>query len=237
MYILSIGNSFSQDAQKNLHELAKKEGVDITSANLYIGGCPLRTHYLCMLNDYKKYTFEFNGLNTNLSVSIREALESREWDYVTVQQASPLSGDEKSYSPYLEALVEYVKKYCPHTKILVHQTWAYEEGAEKALTRAGFENPDKMYSAVVKAYNLAAKKIKADGLIPCGTVMYNLAKKGLKMHRDGKHASLGAGRYALALTWYKTLTGNSVIGNEYEGMEEVVTEEERKLITETVEKI
>ncbi len=237
MYILSIGNSFSQDAQKNLYELAKKEGVDITSANLYIGGCPLRMHYLCALNDYRKYTFEFNGMNTNLNVSIREALESREWDYVTVQQASPLSGKEDTYFPYLEFIVEYVKKYCPHAKILVHQTWAYEEGAEKALTRAGFETPDQMYDAVFKAYKLATKKIKADGVIPCGTVMYNLAKKGLKMHRDGKHASLGVGRYALALTWYKMLTGNNVIGNDYNGMEEAITEEERKIILEEVNKL
>ena len=46
MKILSIGNSFSQDAQRYLHRLAKNEGVDMKTVNLYIGGCPLRSHYL-----------------------------------------------------------------------------------------------------------------------------------------------------------------------------------------------
>ena len=67
--------------------------------------------------------------------------------------------------------------------------------------------------------------------------MFNLAEKGLKMHRDGKHASLGAGRYALALAWYKVLTGKSVLGNAYAPLDAEITEEERKLIIEEVEKI
>ena len=35
MKILSIGNSFSQDAQKYLHYLAKSEGVDIQCQKFY----------------------------------------------------------------------------------------------------------------------------------------------------------------------------------------------------------
>ncbi len=34
MKILSIGNSFSQDAQRYLHALAKVEGVDLKTVNL-----------------------------------------------------------------------------------------------------------------------------------------------------------------------------------------------------------
>ena len=40
MNILSIGNSFSQDAQKWLHKLAAGNGVEMDTVNLYIGGCP-----------------------------------------------------------------------------------------------------------------------------------------------------------------------------------------------------
>lgn len=45
MKILSIGNSFSQDAQRYLHRLAKHEGVQLKTVNLYIGGCSLQRHY------------------------------------------------------------------------------------------------------------------------------------------------------------------------------------------------
>ena len=39
--VLSIGNSFSQDAQKWLHQLAAENGVELQAVNLYIGGCTL----------------------------------------------------------------------------------------------------------------------------------------------------------------------------------------------------
>ena len=45
MNILSIGNSFSQDAQRYLHRIAKADGCTLNTFNLYIGGCPLSLHY------------------------------------------------------------------------------------------------------------------------------------------------------------------------------------------------
>ena len=51
MKVLSIGNSFSQDAQRYLHRLAKEDGTFIKCVNLYIGGCSLQTHYINMLEN------------------------------------------------------------------------------------------------------------------------------------------------------------------------------------------
>ena len=108
--VLSIGNSFSQDAQRYLHRLAKTDGELIRSANLYIGGCPLEKHYLNMLDDDKAYDFEFNGDGTGLKVSIREGLRSNKWDVITLQQASYLSFDYKTYTPYIKVLAKYIRK-------------------------------------------------------------------------------------------------------------------------------
>ena len=58
MNILSIGNSFSQDAQRYLHQIAKADGVNIQAFNLYIGGCPLSIHYRNMLSEQPAYTLE-----------------------------------------------------------------------------------------------------------------------------------------------------------------------------------
>ena len=91
MKILSIGNSFSQDAQRYLHNLAKADGESIKCVNLYIGSCSLRTHYINMLENNKAYSFEFNGETTGLKVSITDALASDDWDYITLQQVSLLS--------------------------------------------------------------------------------------------------------------------------------------------------
>ena len=125
MKILSIGNSFSCDAQRYLQRLAKKDGTPCKTVNLFIGGCSLRTHYLNMVQDSASYVLGFNGEETGFKVSISQALASDDWDVITLQQASHFSPKYETYVPYLEKLAEYVRKYCPRAKIYVHQTWAY----------------------------------------------------------------------------------------------------------------
>ena len=233
MKILSIGNSFSQDAQRYLHRLAKHEGTDMKTVNLYIGGCPLRTHYLNILDDTVAYEYQFNGEPTGLKVSIRQALRSDSWDYVTIQQASAQSARFETYEPYLETIVSYVKKYCPTAKILIHQTWAYENGSTK-LANQGFASDEEMFAAVENAYNKAGELISADGLIPAGKAMLTLSRAGLPVHRDTYHANLGYGRYLLALVWFKYLTGRDISANDFHEFDVPVTEEQRKAVIDAV---
>lgn len=238
MKILSIGNSFSRDAQRYLHRLAKKDGTDMTTVNLYIGGCALRSHYLNMLDDMAAYTYEFNGESTGLKVSIRQALVSNDWDVVTLQQASPVSASYETYTPYLEALADYVRKYCPHARLVIHQTWAYEADSDHLKNRAGFETPAEMLSAVRAAYERAASSIDADGVIPCGEAMLRASELGIdKIHRDTFHASLGAGRYLLALCWYRALTGADITSNGFDDFDVPVTEQERQIVIRAVNSV
>lgn len=236
MKVLSIGNSFSQDAHHYLHSLAKSDGVNLKVVNLFIGGCSLRTHYLNMLDDMATYSFEFNGENTGIKVSIRQALISDDWDIITLQQASQFSWDSETYYPYIEELSKYVKKYCPKTKIVLHETWAYENGSER-IKNLGLTNAEEMYSKLHTAYMQAAEKINAVGIIPCGTAMFKAAKLGIKVHRDQFHASLGFGRYLLALTWYAFLTGKDISENDFNELEEPLLENERKIAVQIVSEV
>ena len=234
MKILSIGNSFSRDAQRYVYKVAKSQGDNLKTVNLYIAGCPLRTHYLNCLEDKMSYAFDFNGEETGLCVSIKQALISDEWDVVTLQQASRCSGKFETYSPYLEYLAEYIKKYCPHAKIYIHQTWAYEEESQR-LIALGYQTSQQMFDDLEKAYKKAIKLIKADGFIPCGKAMLNATKMGIeKIHRDTYHASKGAGRYLLALTWYKVLTGKDVSNNNFNEFDEPVSDKEREIVIRAV---
>ena len=238
MKILSIGNSFSQDAQRYLHRIAKKDGLELTTANLCIGGCSLRTHYLNMLNENVAYDFEFNGETTFIKVSLKQALEGTEWDVITLQQASAFSADVETYLPYIEELVQYIKKYAPRSKIFVHETWAYEDGCERLKSIVNYNSAQEMFEDIRSAYAAAAKAVKADGLIPCGTVMRKALSLGIKkIHRDTFHASLGTGRYLLGLTWYKVLTGKDVSKNDFNEFDEPVTEEERAIVINAVNAI
>ncbi len=235
MKILSIGNSFSQDAQRYLHAIAKQDGVALKAVNLYIGGCSLRSHYLNMLDDKAAYDFEFNGEKTGIKVSIRQALESDDWDYITLQQASHFSDRYQTYTPYAEALAEYIRKYCPHAKLLVHQTWAYEQGSARLMEKMGYSTPEEMLAQARDCYARMAKAIEADAIIPCGEAMLLASRSGMeRVHRDTYHASKGAGRYLLALCWYKLLTEKDITNNDFNEFDEPVSEEERQIVINAV---
>ncbi len=236
MNILSIGNSFSQDAQRYLHEIAKSDGYNLNTYNLFIGGCSLHRHFSNMLSDKEEYILEMNGESTNFKVSLKEALLSREWDAVTIQQASMYSTNYETYQPYLNRLIEFIKNCSPKSKIVIHQTWAYEQDSERLNVKMGYFNHSDMFADIKSAYQKAADEIGADMIIPSGEVFQKLISSGIKkVHRDTFHASLGVGRYALGLLWYKVLTGRSVCENKFTNFEEEVSNAEVKTVQKCVE--
>jgi len=238
MRILCIGNSFSQNATRYLYRLADSAGSEIMTANLYIGGCSLRTHYLNMLENILAYTYQFNGINTGLCVTIKHALLSFNWDYITLQQVSSSAPYYSTFQPYLNELAAYIRKYQPHAKLLMHQTWAYEEGSPSLIRGLKFATSADMLASIREAYEKAAKDIGAVGIIPSGEAMLRAVENGIpRVHDDGKHASLGIGCYLLALTWYGTLTGKSVKDVPFDRFTHPVSAEEQEIAKRTVDEI
>ena len=236
MQILAIGNSFSQDAVAYLKKISECGNGNITVVNLFIGGCPLSRHYRNMLSGERAYSMEFNGQATGFFVSVEEALLSRDWDVITIQQASPESTEYKNYQPYLDSLADYIRECCPKARLMLHETWAYEEGSEKLIERMKYEKRINMYNDLHDAYMKAAEAINADGIIPSGTLMQKLIENGVtRLHRDGSHASLDIGRYALALLWFKVLTGKSVLDNAFKCPVGEISDEEYAVIKKCVE--
>lgn len=209
MKILSIGNSFSEDAQRYLKLIAGANGRELTCVNLYIGGCSLKRHYINLIDNEKSYHYQFGGENTGLMVSIKEVLGSNNWDFITLQQASHESTDIANFIPFLPEIADWLRLRCEGAKILLHQTWAYSEHMER-LSQLGFKTTDEMFEKVKSAYESAEKLIKPDGVIKSGEAMlkaYKLNREGT--YRDPIHASLGFGRYLLGCVWYKFLFSES----------------------------
>lgn len=206
--VLSIGNSFSQDAQRYLFKIGKNEGVEFKSVNLYIGGCSLQTHYMNMVQNKPGYSYELNGEPLGIFVSIADALRSDKWDIVTLQQASNLSPNYETYVPYITKIAESVRLFCPNAKIMIHQTWAYEQDSKRLNEELGYGDQHDMFRDIEKAYQKAAEVVSAVGIIPCGKAMLQAIDNGIgRIHRDTFHADLGVGRYMLGLIWFKALTG------------------------------
>lgn len=236
MRVVSIGNSFSQDAQRYINQIAKNYGERLDVINLYIGSCSLSTHYNNLVEDNMAYQLQFNGVSTDVMVSIKQVLESCP-DVITLQQASKYSVDYKTYKPYLTELYNYAKKVCSNAKILLHETWAYQDGSVK-LEELNYTSFNNMFKDVKKAYKKAQKDFEFDGVLPSGSVMQTAIKLGLEhSHNDGLHASLGAGRYMLGLTWFKVLTGIDITKDKFNNFDEPVTKQERKIIIKAVNKI
>ena len=209
MKLLSIGNSFSQDAQKWLHSICE----DIHAVNLYIGGCPLVRHWNNYISEEPAYEMWVNGV-LDRNISINEALTLEDWDVITFQQASPGSGDYTTFQPYLNYLYREVKRICPNAKYYIHQTWSYEVDCKLPAFDHYMRSRYIMDKASIDAYNQASQETGLP-LIPCGDLIryirsmpeFDYPRGGKSINRDGFHLSFDYGRYAAGLMWYAFLTG------------------------------
>lgn len=211
--VLAIGNSFSEDAiEQNLHLIAAEKNVPMVIANMYIGGCTIDRHWNNVQNDiadYRYTRFEADGSKSiRQNVPISEVISSEPWDYISVQQASGVSGIEASYAN-LPAFVEWIRSKAPQAEVVFHQTWAYAVGAP----HKEFPNYDcdqqKMYDAICSCVRTACEKCGIKTVIPSGQALQCLRLKtgNPDYTRDGYHLSKGIGRYLAACTWFQTLTG------------------------------
>ena len=239
MKILSIGNSFSDDAQRYLRAIAANDGVELETLNLCIGGCPLSLHAANIKSGDKAYFFHYNGdVECPDLITIEEGITMRDWDVVTLQQVSVSSFKEETYYPYIYEIVAYVREKLPKAKIYIHQTWAYEEGSPRSFEVTDGKGAQFMLEGLRRAYKRAKEEIGADGIIPSGELMDLLRQKGAKgIYRDTFHAGMGLGRYAVGLLWYKLLTGNSVLNNTFCELDEATADEDLKIARECAESL
>ena len=214
--ILAIGNSFSDDAIEHyLHDLVKASGRKVLIANLYYGGRSLQTHWEQASNDGSDYDLRVispdGSRKTFKNSSVRQAIESENWDFISFQEVSQLSGRIEGYREYLPQLVEFAKPLTtnPNLKFLLHQTWAYSKDSQ----HEGFSNYNRdqmtMYRAIVDAVWQAKELAPIDIVVPAGTAIQNgrTSYIGDKFTRDGYHLNVNIGRFTASCAWFEALFG------------------------------
>ena len=244
--VLAIGNSFSVDAMEFLYQIAEEAGFEeIVLGNLYIGGASLETHWnniQRMAPSYRYYKNVSGSWTSQPNRTLIYGLLDEDWDLITLQQASPLSGVASSYveGNVLQNLIDYVQanKTNPDAKLVWHMTWAYQADS----THAGFANYDrdqhKMFASIVNAVRTHVLTNDAFAfIIPAGTAIQNVRTSyiGDVLTRDGYHLSNYLGRYIAGLTWFHAITGLPIDDLTYVPNRAQIPDEYLPIIKEAVQ--
>jgi hypothetical protein len=238
--ILAIGNSFSEDAaEEYLDDLARAADIPVVIGNAFIGGCSLERHHNNAIEQSANYSYrKINAEGEKTTTPGRTLLQcilDDDWDYITLQQASPLSGIADTYFPYLNHLIEYVRSQAtnPQMKLAFHQTWAYAEDFKHENFASYNYDQEKMYNAIVEAVNNAVSQTGITIVIPSGAAIQKarIVMQKDNFCRDGYHLNKGVGRYTAACAWFETLLCRPVTDNRF--CPENVTEDEAVIVRES----
>jgi len=222
--LLTIGNSFADNSVFFLPGFAKASGRQLLVFKANLGGNSLKNHasYLQAFeadaNDPKGRAYKAHDdprTGENKDFSLREALESADWDAVTIQQASNLSFKPETYQPFAGILIDAIHKYAPHAEILILETWAYPDDYFAKFKEGGL-NQQTMYAKVKAAYG----KLSADTelrIIPVGDAFQKARAlvPPMRLNVAGdKHAN-PSGKYLAAAVLYEVLFADNIEPNPF----------------------
>ena len=239
--ILSISNSYGKNALWQLYDICKMEGVkNIDIAVMYIAGCSLDKHWDNMQNNVAEYEVFRNNNGTWTSTkncTIDSLLAEGDWDVITTQNSSGLSGKTDGYKN-LNNVADYIKSKCPSSTLIWHLIWGYQSGSQW-LTPSNYNGDEKlMFESIVNCTNdIVVPSKKFDSVAPVGTAVVNARSSGLKniVHdADGSHLSEELGYYIAAFTWYCHLTGASPYDTAFAASSRLSSDKMNVVIESTV---
>ncbi len=237
--LLSISNSYGKNALWELYDICKAEGVkEIDIAVMYIAGCSLDQHWENMQMGnaaYEVFRNNNGSWTSTQNCTIDSLLAEGDWDVITTQNSSGLSGKTDGYKN-LNNVADYIKGKCPNSKLVWHLIWGYQSGS-KWLTPNNYNGDEKfMYESIVNCTNdIVIPSGKFDSVAPVGTAIMNARTSKLKNNvhlDDGSHLSENFGYFVAAYTWYCHLTGQGVYDTNF-AVNGMVSAEELNIVVES----
>ena len=234
--VLAIGNSFSDDTTTYLRNMAVADGVDLRVANLLIPGCSLQRHRDNLHNGSADYICAYHTLDCMykvIPVGLPWALETAEWDYVTVQQVSGSSGKYDTFNPAAQELIAAIREKVPTAEIMLHMTWSYAQDYP-GIAANGYASQEDMGERIKAAYAQFSADTDGARIIPSGEAI-RMARTvlGDTLNRDGFHLN-PKGRIITGYVWYEIFTGISALDSRFDPRSvcEGLTDDEVKAMRE-----
>lgn len=172
--LLTVGNSFADNALTYLPEIVKASGNKLVYAKANLGGCTMKRHWDHVEKYEADHSDKAGAPYGGGKYSLAQMLAKDAWDVVTIQQVSWKSHDPSTFHPYAENLYGYIHKHAPQATILLHQTWAYRVDDPRFKPANEGKEPHThaiMYKQVRKAYHDIADELGI-GILPSGDAMY-----------------------------------------------------------------
>lgn len=163
--LLTVGNSFANNAVRLLPALARAGGKQLVLLRANLGGASFEEHAKQLTAHEADRTAPLPRPYVDTGYApwrtrkdgfpLREALQAEPWDFITIQQASILSFRPESFQPHANTLIAYLRQHAPRSRILIHQTWAYRE--DYADFKDGFDQAG-MFAALRANYEQLARE-------------------------------------------------------------------------------
>ncbi|MCQ2228939.1 MAG: DUF4886 domain-containing protein [Bacteroidales bacterium] len=210
--ILFIGNSFTANLISYLPDILINRHVNNVNFSFIVNqGESLCDIYSRIINDsITEYHSWDNGKITKNSIGINELILSNEWDVITLQQVSGMSGLYSTYQPYLNLIVNHINDLSPNTCIAFHSTWSYASMCEVPQFSYFSNSSEIMTQEIIKARNKALYDSKIKVLINSTEAIDSLRRTHknnppLDLTYDGLHLADGIPLYLVACVLYETI--------------------------------
>ena len=218
--LLVIGNSYGANATQHLKLLTRAAGIADSTFSVYLA-------------DYHgaKLEYWWEAAKGNEAVKLRwragaempvesgrfSDVVAQDWDVITLQQYSGYSDSFSTFNPYLQNLIEWIRKTCtnPDVALVWHMTWAYADGRNYG------EASEQQWFRICQTTQQMMKANGIDLIIPSGTAIQNARNTSLQtasdLTYDGIHLDRGVGCYTASCTFFEALFmpvyGMTVLGN------------------------
>jgi hypothetical protein len=191
--ILTIGNSFVVSVFKDFPEIVKDfPDCTLTLESANHGGCSFSRHWKYITEEeadanvscYNKSTITQGYCSIQPTKAskkrgcnrLSEILESKKWDFITIQQVSSESLFRETFYPYAENIYKYINKHAPSAEVVIQQTWSYRCDDPRFLPTKTWGkdgiNQTEMFKRAEANYAELAKKLNLR-VIPTGKAVQN----------------------------------------------------------------
>ena len=219
--VLSIGNSFSQDAFGYVPYIFNKccSDVNLTFGILYYGGASLENHYNFLIGENKEYAYRKSDKGgawvTTSAYSIQDALADEDWDIIVLQQNGSNAGSYSTFQPYLNNIIDIIFNMVNKpVRFAWHMTEPYSSNLDTSIQQ---------FTTYCEATREVVEKTLIDLVFPSATGLQNartttlqtLGDAGNLMHTSN-HAQEGIPCYCLALP--NVLVLLELCGYKYKGV-------------------